>query len=1056
MKRLRLKKTLRAVSILLLLPLLFLTWLMSTETGLQLVYKKSKNYLPGNLTISKLEGSLLGPISASIIQYEQGGVVIKANKLTLQWLPATLLSQTINISDLQIQALKIFIAAVKNDTNNNANSLPEINLPWRVVLKNIVIDDFNLSQENKNYSLKQIKLNASNLFNKINIKSLLFKTERSELNLNGQLNTKKNYQHKFDVQWHTKLPNDVMLAGKGRIEGDVTVLKVQQQVTGLVQLNFKADVKNVLEKLNWQAEADIINFSPGKIWPEWSAQLKGKLLTTGHTEKGKLSGNVNIKQLSGTLRSYPVSLNSRLDFQQSDLTLRTFNLRSGNSLLSANGRIDSKLNLNWTLNSNNLAELYPNASGQLYANGQLSGTPAIPKFKARLKGKNLGLSAYKVDQLKGDIAFDIFHWQQININLAAQSLNVNKYELSSLDISANNHKIRLKANSETETALVQLKGKFFTQGLQGTIEKADLISSRFADWTLKNPADFNISKKQISIEPLCWQSLKAKTCTTLQNNNQRWHSHFEFNNLPLMLFSPWLPADLKLEGVTNASATFEFSPSASLQGQAQITLPPNVVSYPMLEGKREYIKYRGGTVDIVINNKGLNANSEIVIDNEDRIKAQLTLPDVRLLTVDSSRQIIQAGAQLTVKNIGFIKTLVPDVQSIKGEAALNFSISGTLAQPKLNGHAHLKNGSLHIPRLGLSIEQLNLTGQSDGLEKIKFQMSARSGAGDISVQGQTLLDRQLGWPTTINVKGENFEVTHIPASHIIVSPDLQISLQKNNININGEMHIPYAKLQPKNVSSAARLSDDVKFTGEHETPDEKWLINTRIRLTLGQRIHFYGYGFEGRFGGNLLLEDKPGQPTKALGEIKVEEGRYTAYGQRLTVEHGRLLYTNGPITNPGLDLRAVRRINAITAGLKVRGTLNNPQVELFSIPAMGQTDTLSYILLGRPIENASGKEGEAMAKAALALSLAGGDSLARTIGARFGLDDLRVESSDTGEQASLVIGRYLSPKLYIGYGVGLIESFNTFNVRYQLSDKWQLKGESGEHQGADILYTIER
>ena len=75
---------------------------------------------------------------------------------------------------------------------------------------------------------------------------------------------------------------------------------------------------------------------------------------------------------------------------------------------------------------------------------------------------------------------------------------------------------------------------------------------------------------------------------------------------------------------------------------------------------------------------------------------------------------------------------------------------------------------------------------------------------------------------------------------------------------------------------------------------------------------------------------------------------------------------------------------------------------------------------------------------------------------RFELDEMRVESSDSGDQASLVIGRYLSPKLYVSYGVGLVDSFNTLNFRYQLSSKWQLKGESGETQGADLLYTIER
>ena len=123
---------------------------------------------------------------------------------------------------------------------------------------------------------------------------------------------------------------------------------------------------------------------------------------------------------------------------------------------------------------------------------------------------------------------------------------------------------------------------------------------------------------------------------------------------------------------------------------------------------------------------------------------------------------------------------------------------------------------------------------------------------------------------------------------------------------------------------------------------------------------------------------------------------------------------------------------------------------------MGQTDTFAYLILGRPLEKASGEDGALMAKAALALSLSGGDRLARTLGERFGLDEMRVESSDNQNQASLVMGRYLSPKLYISYGVGLIEAINTLNVRYNISDKWQLKGESGAQQGADLLYTLER
>jgi translocation and assembly module TamB len=208
--------------------------------------------------------------------------------------------------------------------------------------------------------------------------------------------------------------------------------------------------------------------------------------------------------------------------------------------------------------------------------------------------------------------------------------------------------------------------------------------------------------------------------------------------------------------------------------------------------------------------------------------------------------------------------------------------------------------------------------------------------------------------------------------------------------------------------------------------------------------------------GNLKIEQQAGQPTSGTGEITIPSGRYRAYGQRLDIENGRVLFTGGPVTNPGLDIRATRTSGTIVTGLLVSGRLSNPKIELFSTPAMGQTDILSYLLFGRPLEDASGEDSATMAQAALALGLAGGDRIARSLRERIGLDEFRVETTDSGDQASLVVGRYLSPDFYVSYAVGLIESVNSLNLRYQITNHWQLEAESGIHQGADLLYTIER
>ncbi len=48
------------------------------------------------------------------------------------------------------------------------------------------------------------------------------------------------------------------------------------------------------------------------------------------------------------------------------------------------------------------------------------------------------------------------------------------------------------------------------------------------------------------------------------------------------------------------------------------------------------------------------------------------------------------------------------------------------------------------------------------------------------------------------------------------------------------------------------------------------------------------------------------------------------------------------------------------------------------------------------------------------------------------------------------------PLTFCSYGIGLIGSFNTLNLRYKITDQWQLKAESGENHGADLMYTFER
>jgi translocation and assembly module TamB len=122
---------------------------------------------------------------------------------------------------------------------------------------------------------------------------------------------------------------------------------------------------------------------------------------------------------------------------------------------------------------------------------------------------------------------------------------------------------------------------------------------------------------------------------------------------------------------------------------------------------------------------------------------------------------------------------------------------------------------------------------------------------------------------------------------------------------------------------------------------------------------------------------------------------------------------------------------------------------------MTESEALAYLLLGHPLGQASPQEGSLLANAATSLGLKGGNLIAKRLATRFGLESATLESSGGLDQTSLVLGKYLSPRLYVAYGIGLFEPINTFRIRYIMNKQFTLQAESGTGTSADILYTRE-
>ncbi|MGB7215188.1 MAG: translocation/assembly module TamB domain-containing protein, partial [Gammaproteobacteria bacterium] len=314
----------------------------------------------------------------------------------------------------------------------------------------------------------------------------------------------------------------------------------------------------------------------------------------------------------------------------------------------------------------------------------------------------------------------------------------------------------------------------------------------------------------------------------------------------------------------------------------------------------------------------------------------------------------------------------------------------------------------------------------------------------------------------LDVRGEDFELFDTPDARVWVSPDLRLDLLPDRLQLTGRVTMPRARFTPRGaIEGAVTVSEDQVIVDAEETRGPAFTrpFYARVELTLGDDVHFDGFGLKGRLAGALEVVEVPQEPVTGSGEVRVESGTYEAYGQTLEVRTGRLLFAGGALSRPGIDIEAVRRpAEDILVGARVRGTLARPELSVFSEPSMPRQEQLSYLLLGRPLERASTSESSALTQAAVALGLRGGNFVSERLNETLGFDEFGIQSQAAEtSSASFVIGKYLTPSLYVSYGVGLFEPVNTLRLRYTISSRWRLVTESSSvASGGDLIYHIER
>lgn len=663
------------------------------------------------------------------------------------------------------------------------------------------------------------------------------------------------------------------------------------------------------------------------------------------------------------------------------------------------------------------------------------------------------------------------------LDAAGQSFkNVN----ASFNGTEQSHVLDLEVANEQLDISARLKGGFNRDQLSwsGVIGKGR-VKSQYATLNQLQPAQLIVSlpKPQnsgssdlkVQLAAHCWQAADQTGKLCLRENliasAASGQVDIALQKLDTSLFSVFLPKDIDWHGTINGKAivgwqrgrpptinTTLYSDNGKIgliqEGDmASVTFPYERVSLIALSVP-EGLKLRAD----INTGRGARGYAEVIVDPYKTPKP------------------ISGALVLNELNLAVFKPFFPGMRALEGNITMAGGLGGTLEKPQFYGDVKLAKGRVAMLDLPVNLSNLNIAAKIRGTQAtIDGQFNSGSGVGKLT----GTVDWQQKLQAKLSIIGDRLVLTQPPLLLAEVNPDIDIIVRPGDryVNIEGAISVPSATIRPPEASEdiITQTEDavvlDRRLIGNIDEVlaiSKPWSINADIGIDLGDDVNFRGFGAVLPLAGALNITQNGTGVMRAKGVIQVSRRTTVdAFGQNLELNYGQVRF-NGDVMKPNLSIEAVKTIDGKTVGLRVKGDTENPNIIVFNNAGLTQQQAMNALVTGRLNNTGATQISEQgfksqvtnnLAAAGLSFGLSGTRSLTNQIGQVFGLQSLTVDASGNSEDTNVNVTGYVTPDLYIRYGVGVFNAQNSLSIRYQLTRRIYVEATSAAENAVDVVYS---
>ncbi|HET8707405.1 MAG TPA: translocation/assembly module TamB domain-containing protein, partial [Pseudomonadales bacterium] len=781
-------------------------------------------------------------------------------------------------------------------------------------------------------------------------------------------------------------------------------------------LGGEANVQGTLEfgeQQSWQAQWQLKNIQTQNFWPELQSQLNGNGSSSGMLKGTQLNYSVRVDQLSGHWRSYVLNANGALNHENNLWTLENINLALGSNNVKLNGSLNHEWNLTGEISAPNLRAFWPTLAGELKGQFTLSGEPKQPTIAADLNGKNVLFNGFRANLINLKSSVVRLAQESSTLTLRVDGLEVPGYEVGLITLDASGtqaaHNLTLAVNGPAAQTNARLTGQWNDKGWDGSLQTANLQikSTAIADWTLAQPLPMRWRKKSgFKIEAFCWQHVSASLCSegpiVLGPKGQL---ALNLQGLQTAWLEPHFPDGFRWLASLNLRANVAWAPDTPSRADFQFSSSPGVIRLEQVNATSLEFRYGQLSANGELKNNQLQTSALFESENLGQLNA-----DINVALKDPTQRTLDGRLKLTGLQLNVFKPFYSRLDSLEGVLSADGRVAGTVDAPKFIGSINLANGKVTAENLPLPLENIQAKADLYGSNaSLTGQFSSGDGYGNLS--GNFNWDKALRG--IVRLTGDKLQLKPTRGLKMTVQPDLKADLADSNLKLTGKVAVTSGKLTTKALPiDAVEESGDTVIVGEQKAKQSVLKISTDVLVTVAENFEFSGFGAEGKLGGEIRVTQAPEQDMPfGDGEIKVVDGKYTIYGQRLTIRTGRILF-GGPVDLPIVQVEAIRRIEDQIVGIRIFGRVDQATSTLFSEPSLPEETALSYLVTGRPPSASnSTQSNNYMGQAAVALGVMGGEGVARDVAEKMGVSDFSLSSDTTTEGKQLVaVAGYISPK----------------------------------------------